>query len=331
MEIRSIETYDLAQAVRLALEEYQEECRACPQLIQEDFEKTLEDKLSEWFKTPYGKAAFEDGRMVGYLLFQGPWEGFFGEVKGAFSPLGGSAFRGSDRNRLASRLFEAAAIKLAEDEVFCMGVSRYAHADEANISFIMNGFGIRCSDAILDLESADQVNTGDYAFQIEELIGSEKRQVWHLKLDLVRHLADSPVFFPTPAAHIESWFSRDDIRVFAAKDGARMIGSMAFTGEGETFVSEHPKIANICMAYVDEAYRKTGAANQLLAHVLKVAKEAGMTHLGVDYETINPTALHFWTKHFEPYTYSYVRRLDERVLGYLAYLDQWAARQPEGR
>lgn len=121
MKIRSIEANDLAEAVRLALEEYQEECRACPQLIQEDFEKVLKENLKEWLKTPYGKAAFEDGRMVGYLLFQGPWEGFFGEVKGAFSQLGGSAFRGTDRNRLASRLFESAAAEMAEDEVFAWG------------------------------------------------------------------------------------------------------------------------------------------------------------------------------------------------------------------
>lgn len=41
---------------------------------------------------------------------------------------------------------------------------------------------------------------------------------------------------------------------------------------------------------------------------------SGKTHLGVDYETVNPTALYFWTKYFTPYTYSYIRRIDERVV-----------------
>lgn len=45
-----------------------------------------------------------------------------------------------------------------------------------------------------------------------------------------------------------------------------------------------------------------------------MAQERGKTYLGVDYETVNPTALHFWTKYFTPYTYSYIRRIDERVV-----------------
>ena len=31
---------------------------------------------------------------------------------------------------------------------------------------------------------------------------------------------------------------------------------------------------------------------------------------------MNPNALRFWGKHFEAYTYSYVRRLDECYIGY---------------
>ncbi|WP_346928919.1 hypothetical protein [Clostridium sp.] len=31
-------------------------------------------------------------------------------------------------------------------------------------------------------------------------------------------------------------------------------------------------------------------------------------------KTINPTALRFWEKYFDSYTYSFVRRVDERIL-----------------
>lgn len=37
---------------------------------------------------------------------------------------------------------------------------------------------------------------------------------------------------------------------------------------------------------------------------------------------VNPTALRFWGKHFENYTYSYHRRIDERVIGYDSYLER---------
>lgn len=327
MEIRSIEEEDYKEALALAKESYQEECRACSHLIRANFENELKEILSRLFQNAYGKAAFENGRMIGYLAFAGPWEGFFGQVKGVFSPLGGSAFIGPDRNKLASRLFQASAAELAADGIFCIGICLYGHDLEVGQSFTMNGFGIRCSDAILDLAETGRIEKSERVYDIEELLGEEKRRVWTLKLGLVKHMASSPIFFPTPTAHMEDWFERDDIRVFAAKDKNGIIGCMAFSADGESFISEHPRVANICMAYVDEAYRKTGAANQLLEHVRKEAKSSGMTHLGVDYETMNPTALHFWTKHFEPYTYSYVRRLDERVLGYLEYLDKWAANQ----
>ena len=36
--------------------------------------------------------------------------------------------------------------------------------------------------------------------------------------------------------------------------------------------------------------------------------------VGVDYESINPKGNRFWFKHFLPYTYSLVRRIDERIL-----------------
>ena len=32
-------------------------------------------------------------------------------------------------------------------------------------------------------------------------------------------------------------------------------------------------------------------------------------------ETLNPTALNFWGKHFDHYTYSFARRIDERIGG----------------
>jgi hypothetical protein len=42
-------------------------------------------------------------------------------------------------------------------------------------------------------------------------------------------------------------------------------------------------------------------------------KAEGVTYLGVDYETLNPTALNFWSKYFKPYTFSFARRIDERI------------------
>jgi len=49
----------------------------------------------------------------------------------------------------------------------------------------------------------------------------------------------------------------------------------------------------------------------MLNLLLKKLKTQGYTRLGVDFESINPTAYGFWLKHFTAYTYSVVRRIDE--------------------
>ncbi len=40
----------------------------------------------------------------------------------------------------------------------------------------------------------------------------------------------------------------------------------------------------------------------------------GFLRMGVDFESFNPTAYGFWLKHFTAYTYSVVRRVDERPM-----------------
>lgn len=55
---------------------------------------------------------------------------------------------------------------------------------------------------------------------------------------------------------------------------------------------------------------------QLLDADVEMCIKEGKSYMGVDYETINPTALRFWTKYFAPYTYSFIRRMDERIYQY---------------
>lgn len=54
----------------------------------------------------------------------------------------------------------------------------------------------------------------------------------------------------------------------------------------------------------------TGVSKLLLDCVLQTLQAEGVRCLGVDYETMNPTAAGFWEKHFAPYTASLVRRVD---------------------
>lgn len=310
------------EAVGLALAELTAERVHCPELPQQEFEGRLREILW-WLSTQFfGKAAVCESKLMGYLLFAGPWDGFFGDVKGVFSPLCGSAFsyEYENRGKLASMLFAEVAQEFVAEGIYSCGLCRYAHDMETAKSFVLNGFGIRCMDAVRGIEEINvQKVFGNVVF--EELPKERFVEVKHLQKGLNRHLLKAPVFFPLPDCGFEAWFSewikRETMRIFAAKADGKVTGFISVDEEGENFITEYDKMKNICGAYFMEEYRGTGIAQGLLSFVRDTLKAEGVTHLGVDCETMNPTALRFWEKYFTPYTYSFARRIDERAKGSL--------------
>ncbi|MDO5292881.1 MAG: GNAT family N-acetyltransferase [bacterium] len=321
MEIKQINESYLEEAVTIAKWEYDQECKACQELVRVDFTESLKKHLRNVFSQGCGKVLVEENKLIGYLAYWKPFDGFFGNTKGVFSPLGGSGFVGRDRAKAASILFAKTAEDLIKEEVCSYAVSRYAHDEEVGKSFVLNGFGIRCSDAIINLKNRKKDIQGNNNITYRELINEEKEKIVGLRIGLTKHLLAGPIFFPCDLSSFYDWFKQDDIRVFAAFDGEKPIGFISITDEGENFITEVEGMPNICGTYVEEEYRGTGIAKALLEYVCLVCEKEGNTYLGVDCETLNPTALRFWRKQFEAYTYSYHRRLDERCIGYQGYME----------
>lgn len=313
-QMLEVKKMNIEEAVALCKQEYMEEQQKTK--IMPPIDQEIEEQLAEIIQrvkgAPYGKAMIDEGKLVGFLAFFGPWEGFHGTEKGVFSPLGASAFVGEKSGKVASLLFQAVAEELVENKVFGVAMSRYANNEEVNKTLCLNSFGIRCSDAILSLRDY-VVADKDPATGIVELKGEEKLEIKELYERLKNHLAQSPCFLPTPEGQTQRWFENQGIRVLAARQNSKVIGYMAIDDEAETFLTERADMSNICGAYVLEEYRSQGIAKQLLDAVVEMSIKEGRKYLGVDYETINPTALHFWTKYFVPYTYSFIRRIDERI------------------
>lgn len=303
----------IGEAVKLALCELEAERKHCPDLPAENFEESLTGLLYWLSSQPFGKAAVCNGKLVGYLLFAGPWDGFFGDVKGVFSPLGASAisYEYENRRRLASMLFASVAEEFVKQGVFSCALSRYAHDEETAKSFVLNGFGIRCSDAVREISKLTLPCSPD-SVRFTELPLGELERIRKLRYGLVKHLEKAPIFCPTDMERYEQWFTKENMRVFAAESEGEIIGFISLEDEAENFIAGHVGMKNICGAYFDEQYRGKGIAQRLLGFICDTLKSEGVTHLGVDCETLNPTALNFWGKYFVPYTYSFARRIDER-------------------
>ncbi|MBE6880126.1 MAG: GNAT family N-acetyltransferase [Ruminococcaceae bacterium] len=305
-----------AEATKLALAELETGKKHYPDLPDGDFTESITGTLHWLCSQPFGKAAIEKGRLIGYLLFAGPWDGFFGDVKGVFSPLGGSAFSYDyeNRGRLASMLFASVAEDFVKQGIYSCALSRYAHDEEIAKSFILNGFGIRCSDYVRKIPEIN-LNYSSYNVTFEELSADKFNEVKYLQRGLHRHLAGSPVFFPSENFDkwFENWIKRETMRIFAAESEGKIIGFISVGDDAENFITGYDTMKNICGAFFNENYRGKGIAQGLLSFIENTLKAEEITHLGVDCETLNPTALNFWGKYFTPYTYSFARRIDERI------------------
>lgn len=323
MKFENVDKKYVDQAVEIALKEYNAECTKCPQLIKKDMKKELEDLLTGLFNNGYGKVAIEDEKVLGYLTFWGPWEGFHGNVKGVFSPLGGSGFSGGDRRKLASQLFEAVGNDFIQEEICAYAVSRYAHDEEVGRAFIFNGFGIRCSDAMMKLADRKIPQVENETIMCKEVFGEEKKQILELKKGLTTHLSRAPIFFPTDLKYYYAEGHNEELRLFIAKEQDEIIGFIMIDTEGENFITDSGGMYNLGSTFVKEEYRGQKVTEKLLEYICNVCQEESMKYLGVDFETLNPKALRFWGKYFESYTYSYYRRVDERSIGYEKYMSHY--------
>lgn len=310
MEFRKPKPCDAEEAVSLAVREYEAETAKNRSLNPVPDIAMLERQIGRLFESPWGLAAFEGGRMIGYLAYYEPMAEQFGRVRGCFSPLHGSAFMAENRARCASLLFQHLTLPMVQSGIGSFAVCKYASDSEVIGSFVLNGFGIRCSDSIRSLK-APLLIPAPADFRILELSGESQRQIIPLEQALDRHLADCPTFL-YHAPHQEPAAGSD--RVFAAFRHGAPAAFIKITHGGETFVSDAADTLHINGAYCLPEYRKTGLAAALLSHVTEKLRQERVSYLGVDCETINPNALHFWGKYFDSYTYSFVRRLDERAL-----------------
>ncbi|WP_346917247.1 GNAT family N-acetyltransferase [Clostridium sp.] len=306
----------LEDAVRLAQAQYNMEQKHIEALYEKDYKDVLTDLLSDIFKNKHGLVAVERGKVLGYLSFGRSVNGHFGNVKGSFSPLFANAYAGENRGKIASLLFQYVSEEMIKEEILSYAICLYSHDAQVMKSLTMNGFGIRCGDGIRNINKPlkVEINT-EYSY--EEIYYSKTGCLSSLSNSLVRHMRKSPTYFLNEGLSEEGFnekcYNRQS-RFFIAKDKSEIIGYLEVTNDGETFITKEPDYLHICVAYLKENYREKNIIQSLLSVVIETLKKDGIKRLGVDFETINPTALRFWEKYFDSYTYSFVRRIDERIL-----------------
>ena len=313
IELLDFKETDTVQASRLAQENFEEERGFVPALPK----IAALPELAYFAHNGNGCTAFEKRRMVGFLCFYPPIGDAYGTtgVKGTFSPIHAHGAVKENRSRIFSLLYQAVADRLVKDGILSHAVALYTHDAAAKDSFFQNGFGLRCVDAVRALTPIEPVKAPQFDFI--EIPNEKKGMLIELHNLLITHLGSSPSFMPYPLkseAEFASEKESADIRYFAALIGGEAVAYIKIGDSGENFVCEYKEMVNICGACCLPDYRGTGLYHNLLSCVAKELIKEGYTHLGVDFESFNPTARGFWLKHFTAYTGGVVRRIDDKML-----------------
>jgi GNAT superfamily N-acetyltransferase len=130
-------------------------------------------------------------------------------------------------------------------------------------------------------------------------------------------MAASPVFILRPSDTKESFAKKikhSRSIIFVAKKDEQIVAYLRAEPDGETFICDTQGYLHFNGAFCLPEHRGKGLHQKLLGLMIQKLKAQGYTRFGVDFESINPVACSFWLKHFDAYTHSVVRRIDEHAI-----------------
>ena len=312
MNIVTFEKQHIEEAKAIAFANYQEE---------RSFVGTLPaiERMPDldWFaENGLGVAALEGGELVGFLCCVGPFDNAFAsQVKGTFSPIHAHGALTEDRELIYKKMYQAAAEKWVSQGILYHAIGLYAHDAQAIGAFFQYGFGLRCIDAIRPMSRIHCTPVIGYTFR---LLPKEKvAAIRQMRVQLSAHLGESPCFVYDAPQMVKDWIAKAekrDTQVFVAERDGTAVAFVEVGEDGENFITGTPGMKNICGAFCLPQYRGTGLFASLLNFAVEHLRKEGVMRLGVDYESINPTASGAWGKYFTPYTHSVVRRVEADIL-----------------
>ncbi len=259
-----------------------------------------------------GIVAREHGRIVGCLQTVGPIADFRPGTHGVYAPLTSCLVEDNDADRIFTTMLTALGELPAYAGTTLAAFTCFPHHTALNASLTQNGFGVRCADAVTSISDLP-TDVPDIGITIDEVHWRDALEILDVKESLNSHLASSPVFMEHFRFTPESLAKRSEQRqsvYIVARDGDRIVGFIEATYEGENYLTRSPRMRNICGAGVLPEYRNRGIMQALLIALASKYRSEGITSLGVDYETFNPTARGFWERFFSVYTWSWERRFD---------------------
>ena len=313
MRILDFVSNHIVEALQLARKNYEEERGYVPALPHVE---SLPD-LGMYAENDLGVTAFEGDTMIGFLCSISPFKDTFGSTNatGVFSPMGANGAIGENKAMIYARLYQAAGEKWVHAGASSHAICLYAHESEVQKQYFRYGFGLRCVDAIRGMDQINVPPCQGYSFF--ELAPKEILSILHLENMLDESYINSPFFmfrkqtdektFLENYRHSQSYY-------FVASHEEQIVAFLRAEHDGENFICDTSGYMHVKGAYCLPEHRGKGLHQKLLSMMIEKLKTKSNIWLGVDFESINPTAYSFWLKYFDAYAHSVVRRIDEKCL-----------------
>ncbi len=311
----------LDDAVNLAMENYKSEQKKCCGLYNKDYKNELYILLQDLFQKQLGAMLFNNDELIGYQAFTGIYDTHTSNIKKSYSPIHGYGIKaGNDRGKVMSLLFQHTSNKLVKNNVNSFEIKVYAHDTEVITSYVLNQFGILCTDTIKDIEipiCKNAIRSYTYTELTKKDIETNQAGLIQLWEKLVNHLKQSPTYYPGIEFTNDSYLgyiNDPSTRLFVAKDNMNIIGIVDASNDGNCFMNTDDKTMNVGDLFILEHYRGQNVAQELLQYTNNILMNEGYKRLWVEHGTTNPNAIRFWDKYFSRFTYTLTREIDERII-----------------
>jgi GNAT superfamily N-acetyltransferase len=310
MDVLPFSAEYVAEAVAIFVSSLERTRRLVPQLPDEMLDVRA---VAERLDGMTGVVAIDrDGGLMGYLTSWFPISPFrHTDRAAAYSPEWGHGARGPDRRDTYRALYRAASADWS-----AAGCSVHAitllEGDEASVdAWFWNGFGLATMDAVRDLAPVEAAPTPG----IEVRAGgpADAGVLARLDAEHVHHYTQPPLLMGRPdaldAAGWAVFCERPGTSVWIAEDADdRPYGFMRFDSEFDAAdVVASGRGVSITGAYVRPDRRRRGAATAMLDAGIRHHAAAGLSYCAVDFESFNPEAAGFWTRHFATVCSSLIR------------------------
>ncbi len=304
----------LESAVELFIENYKQEQEKSPLLPSRviDEPEWIRDRLQSRLTNP-GVIVIEQNQLLAYMVtgVQFPWKG----QQAAFVPEYCHSAVMTKKRELYQRMYMHLAQEWVHNHIHIHTIGHFAHDRIIQETLYQLGFGAILAERLRD---CSVVHVRDNVAIVEE---KDVSKLIDLQVEHHRYYPKAPIFIlkPTKASEV-----RTDLKAHVQQGDVMfvyyeqhepcaymIVGNSTIDGEG--FLLQNTKTAQIKTAYARQEIRGKGIGKALLQCAIQWSQQHGYERLFVEHETANVYGGNFWCTHFTPYVYFSMRYIDNTI------------------